>query len=150
MVRFSLKQLFTVTTFVALAIVIGIGINRFVYRPYLRARGVSANAATSQQANIWIWPNLRIPASASDVSYVTDAFGCEVKFAISERAFLDWCKGKNWKVEEITTPIPFFEGIISSEDNRQVTDGYKFSPPDGAGVFDKARSRAAFWVSEFP
>jgi hypothetical protein len=149
--KYSVRTLLLFVTICAVVTAAGVSVYRFAYRPfYVAWWGAEATGVSSQEANLWIWSHLQIPASASDVTYISDAYGCEAKSALSEGDFLTWCRGNEWPVEEITTPTPFFQPVLLPDDNREVAHGYRFSLSDGRGVFERDRSRVAFVVSEFP
>ncbi|WP_425397318.1 hypothetical protein [Aeoliella sp.] len=139
--RFGLKTLLWITTGVAL--VIG-SIAAYRVYPY---QAVGANVHV---ANRVLWDDLRLPPSASDVTFYVDRYGCEAEFAISESEFLKWCRHRGWHTSEIAAPVPYFQPVCLPDDNRPVEDGYLFEIPDGRGVYDRSRSRAAYWASIFP
>ena len=146
LVKYSLKTLFIFVAICAIAIVIGIRLNRATSR-YV---GTSENGVSTSVANKMLSAHLRLPASASDVSYYVDFGAEEAEFAISEQDFLKWCHTQGWAVEPIRSPVAYFEPMAMPDDSRQVDRGYHFSPPDGQGTFDADRSRACFWTSTFP
>ena len=84
---------------IAIGIVIALGARR----TYLRYAGTSGKGVSVQSANQWLWPNLRIPDAASDVTYRADFGGCEAEFAITEDALLQWCRTKGWAIERISS-----------------------------------------------
>jgi len=101
-------------------------------------------------ANRMQWPELLLSTDASDVSFFISFYESEAEFAIPEESLLDWCQSKGWDVTKISTPLPYFEPLRMDADLRLVARGYRFSLPEGWGVFDADRSRAAFAVSTFP
>ena len=140
--RYSLKSL-TVCVLVS-GFAIGSAVS---YRSYFRPTG---SGATASVANRVMWQELKLPTSASDVTYYVDSGGCEAEFAIAEPDFLELCRQKGWDVRGIESPAPYFEPVLLPRDSRLVNEGYTFSLPDGEGVYDSKRSRAAFYVSTFP
>ncbi|HBO43034.1 MAG TPA: hypothetical protein DD670_03690 [Planctomycetaceae bacterium] len=121
-----------------------------VRRVYLRHAGVSGYNVTASMANRMIWPELRLPAGASDVSYYVDFGRVEAEFAISGESLVEWCRSNGWTCEPIDSQRPYFEPWVLPGDSRSVANGYRFFPPDGDGIYDADRSRACFWVSNFP
>ena len=97
-----------------------------------------------------IWDGYELPDSASDVTYYADFGGCEAEFAISESEFLAWCHVRGWSPKKIHGSIPYFQPVLLADDDTIVTNGFTFDIPDGEGVFDADRSRAAFRASTFP
>jgi hypothetical protein len=140
--QFSLATLLK-SLFVAALLLAG----SVAYRSFFGSQGVGVSAST---ANRMLWPDYRLPPSVSDVTYIVDFGGCEANFAISELHFLAWCKEKGWTAVKINEPVPFFEPILLAGDSTLVTTGYTFEIPNGRGVFDDGRGRAAFWASTFP
>lgn len=120
------------------------------YRTWQRQAGITRNGVAADVANDILWPRLRLPEDASDVTCYVDFGAAEAEFAISEESFLAWCKVNGWAVEALVTPVPYFEPMVLPEDPRVVTRGYGFTPPDGRGCFDSDRRRAGFWASTFP
>ena len=115
--------------------------------------GTSASGVSVTSANQKLWPSLRLPESASDVTYAVDSYGCEAEFAISESEFVKWCAGNSWEIEEISTATVYFNPTILRLDEdtaRVIEKGYNYFPPDGEGKFDATGLRANFWVSTFP
>lgn len=140
--RFKLVTLFKLTT--AAALIIG---SLVAYRLHFP---IEAEGATAVLANRALWKDLKLPASATDVTFYVDQYGCEAEFAISEHEFLAWWESRDWTLIAITNPVPYFEPVRLPEDERLVADGYEATIPDGIVVFDRSRSRAAFWASTFP
>ncbi len=140
--RFSLKKLLLVVTFVAVAFG-----SVASYRNYFASHRSHTTAAV---ANRMIWPDHRLPPEAADVTYEVDFGGCEAEFAISEGAFLNWCESCGFEVTAIEKVVPYHDGVIMPLDSRAVAKGYAFDVPAGRGVFDVNRSRAAFWASTLP
>jgi hypothetical protein len=140
--RFRLKTLFVATTLLSIAVAAFV-----VYCRNLSATGAGTSHAIANRA---MWTGLELPSYASDVTFYVDQYGCEAEFRISEQDFLDWCKGKGFRISRISSPVPYFQPIALPGDERLVAYGYEFSVPDGAGVFDADRGRAAFYASTFP
>jgi hypothetical protein len=120
------------------------------YRVYLSYVGTSSQGVSVARANRMLWPHLRLPDAASDVSYYVDFGAAEAEFTVPQQEFLNWCQAKGWDCRPITSTTPYFEPMAMTGDPRPVTKGYCFFPPDGQGVFDANQSRACFWVSTFP
>lgn len=140
--RFRFRSLLLMMT--ALCLALGV---LSTYRMYFR---VTARGTSSAAANRVMWHGYKLPPSACDVTFHADFGGCEAEFSILEGEFLDWCKERGWSVAKIESPVPYFQSILLPSDERPVARGYRFSPPDGEGVFDADRARAAFYVSAFP
>ncbi|MEM8783493.1 MAG: hypothetical protein AAGE65_11640 [Planctomycetota bacterium] len=118
-----------------------------VYQSYYPSRGSNT---TSQVANRVLWDRLNIPEAAQDVTFFVDWGGCEAEFALEERLFVELCQSRDWTFTDITEPVPYFKPIWLEADTRWVVSGYTFNIPDGEGVFDRDRSRVAFFASTFP
>ena len=144
--KFSLKSLLLLVAAVTVLILVG----SFILRAYQRHVGVTRTGVSSQTANQHLSPSLMLPDAASDVTVYVDFGAAESEFAISEDAFLAWCKSRGWSPEPISTPTTYFDSMWLPADARSVNRGYTFTPPDGQGVFDSDRSRACFWTSTFP
>ena len=144
--KFSLKSLLLLVAAVSVLILIG----SFAIRSYHRHAGVTHTGVSSQTANQILPASLALPDTASDITVYVDFGAAESEFAVSEDAFLAWCKSRGWTPTRISSPIPYFEPMCLQADTRSVSRGYTFVPPDGDGVFDAERSRAAFWTSTFP
>ena len=80
--------------------------------------GASASGVTAEAANRKLWSSLKLPDSASDVTYAVDSGGCEAEFAISESDFVNWCASNNWEIEKIAAPTIYFEPIILGLDEK--------------------------------
>lgn len=117
------------------------------FRSYFKT---TMSGTTASVANRMMWQGLGLPASASDVTYYADSGGCEAEFAIPVAEFLELCEQRGWEVSEIETPVAYFEPVLLPDDERLVREGYTFWLPDGRGVYDSQRSRAAFYASTFP
>lgn len=144
--RFSLRSLLLAFVICAICIVVTLAVRR----QYLRHAGVSDKGVSSHTANQMLPAGLRLPDTASDVTYYVDFGAAEAEFAVSEEDFVNWCRTNGWTVEPIQSVSPYFEPMCLPTDSRPVVRGYHFSPPDGQGTFDADRSRACFWVSTFP
>ena len=105
---------------------------------------MTGSGASAIEANQHLWPGLKLPHSASDVTFVVDFGGCEAEFAISEADFLNLCDAKLWRPEPIKEPIQYFHPVLLSDDDRLVDIGYTVDIPDGFGVFDQKKSRFAY------
>lgn len=138
----SLRSLLLIVTTLSLALG---GLS--AYRMYFR---VTARGTSSAVANRVMWYGYTLPVSACDVTFYADGGGCEAEFSISEGDFLCWCEERGWNATKIESPVPYFQSILLPPDERPVVRGYRFSPPNGEGVFDADRARAAFYVSTFP
>ena len=146
MARFSIRSLLVVITLISCATVAAV----WLLSTYF---GASASGVTAEAANRKLWSSLKLPDSASDVTYAVDSGGCEAEFAISESDFVNWCASNNWEIEKIAAPTIYFEPIILGLDEktaRIIETGYSYHPPDGEGKFDASSLRANFWVSTFP
>lgn len=115
-----------------------------------RYYSTTRSGVTAAVANRKVWADYSLPATATDVTYYADFGGCEAEFAITETNFVAWCEDRGWSFSPITEPTPYFRPILLPDDNTPVSQGYTFELPDGRGVFDRTRSRAAFWASTFP
>jgi hypothetical protein len=140
--RFGLKSLLIVISVIAFALATYCG-----YRNYYKT---TASGTTATVANRVMWSAFKLPISATDVTFFVDFGGCEAEFAIPEDDFLLWCSKRGWKVTEIKSPVPYFQPVCLASDDRLVSEGYTFALPDGEGVYDASRSRAAFYISTFP
>ena len=144
--KFRLRSLFSVVAIAAFVIVAALWLKHVFV-------GSSGANVSAKSANRYIWASLRLPASATDVTYTTDSYGCEAGFAISETEFTQWCKTNGWRMAPITSPNVYFGANRSRSiagKGRVVGSGFHFYPPDGEGTFDADQSRAEFWVSTFP
>ena len=108
------------------------------------------SGVTASVANRMMWDEYKLPESASDVTYYVDFGGCEAEFSISSVDLVQLCQERNWRFVEIDSPIEYFDPERLPANKRLVVRGYTIDVPDGEGVFDADRSRAAFWVSTFP
>ena len=144
--KFSLKPLLLLVAAVSVLILIG----SFAIRSYHRHAGVTHTGVSSQTANQILPASLALPDTASDITVYVDFGAAESEFAISEEAFLAWCKSQDWSCSPISTPTTYFEPMHLPADSRPVNRGYTFAPPDGQGVFDSERLRACFRTSTFP
>jgi len=54
-----------------------------------------------------LWPGLKLPTLAHDVTFRVDFGGCEAEFAIDESIFLVWCSSNKWNVNKISSPISY-------------------------------------------
>ena len=144
--KFSLKFLLMLVAAVAILILIG----SFSLRTFQQHGGVSQTGVSHQTANRYLPSELTLPNQASDVTFHVDFGAAESEFAISEEAFLAWCKSRDWSCSPISTPTTYFEPMHLPADSRPVNRGYTFAPPDGQGVFDSERLRACFRTSTFP
>jgi len=140
--KYSLRTLFLVTTTLCISFVVYVACTKNLTK--------SDSGVTSAAANRSLWIHLRLPHDANDVTFCVDQYGCEAEFAVSEISFLRWCRNKDFKYASIKTPKPYFPSIMLPSDKHLVGRGYQFSIPDGRGVFDIKRGRAAFWASTFP
>ncbi len=145
-VKCTSRSLLWLVAFCAISVVIGL----VAYGSYLRHAGATASGVSSRSANKMLWAHLQLPEAAGDVTYYVDFGACEAEFAIPEGDLLRWCQEKGWTVEPITLPTPYFDPMWLPPSTINVTQGLRFSPPDGQGIFDRRTSRAAFWVSTFP
>ena len=148
MARFSIRSLLVVTMLISCATVAAVWLISSYFGSSASASGVSV-----ESANRKLWPSLRLPDSASDVTYAVDSYGCEAEFAITESEFVKWCASNDWEIEEIAAPTNYFQPIILRLDQktaRVIDKGYNYYPPDGEGKFDASSLRANFWVSTFP
>ena len=144
--KFKLRSLFVTVAIVAFAIASALWLKHaFV--------GKTGSNVSAKSANRYIWASLRLPASATDVTFATDSYGCKAEFAISETEFTRWCKSNGWQITPITSPNVYFGANPSrpvAAKARVVGRGFHFYPADGQGTFDAGQSRAEFWVSTFP
>lgn len=115
-----------------------------------RYYATTRSGVTAAVANRKLWAGYTLPATATDVTYYADSYGCEADFAIAETDFVAWCAARGWAVTPISSPTPFFQPVLLPDDETPVADGFTFQMPNGEGTFDRTRSRAAFRVSTLP
>ena len=144
--KFRLRSLFVAIAVASVVIVAAMWLKHALV-------GSTASNVSAKSANRYIWPSLRLPVSATDVTFAVAPYFCEAEFAISEVEFCKWCTNNGWRMTSITSPHVYY-GVIPNRPNadkaRVVGHGFHFYSPDGDGTFDADRSRAEFHVSTFP
>jgi len=136
--RFSLKTLASVVAVSAVLTVAGIWGYRLI-------NGQSVAGHTAVTANRVFGSRLTIPDSATDINFYYDLCWIEADFAISEQAFLTWCKEQGWSpitVDENAEIV--FKPARTALDTNSVSihSGYTFQTPNGAGAYDRNTGRA--------
>ena len=142
--RFSLRSLLKVFVVVAVLLVLVPTVMKLM-------GSNSGHGVTVAWANYNLWTELRLPDSATDVSFGVDRYGCEAEFEISEEDFLQWARSNGWEYERIESNRKYLVGFLHlPDDPHLVKKGYTYQLRDGEGVFDADIGRANYCVSTFP
>jgi len=137
-IRFSLRALFILVVFCALALYL----LRFLIVT------VSAENVSADRANKLLWhvgTPLQVPMAATNVTLRAGFLQARASFEIGEKDFLAWTRKWSWKVEPITKghckAMQVLSDVFESSFPESIADGFSFSDSSHRGGWDVAYDR---------
>ena len=106
-------------------------------------RSVSGQGVSAAEANRKLWTN-RVPASATDVWFVSSYKATRIDCKLDRDEFLAWCRAKGWKPNPIIeTNGTYLERL---NDAVLIDDGLEFNARErgrgSSGIYDDLAGRA--------